>query len=156
MLYCIQNQLLLLQLLSALGLIGLLGSPFFFPGILYGLPRIPDSILKKKSNNGCWAKPKHRESRREGWGERREGWGVRSEERGVSAWRLNDVNYYIPETSPSLRRREGDQGGEFMKNSGEKKGWVHEDMSEAEAPWVHEDNSNLLQRLVRKPWFLFI
>ena len=39
-----------LQLLSALGMTGLLGSPFFFPGILYGLPRIPDSILKKKIN----------------------------------------------------------------------------------------------------------
>lgn len=39
-----------LQLLSALGMTGLLGSPFFFPGILYGLPRIPDSILKRKIN----------------------------------------------------------------------------------------------------------
>ncbi len=37
-----------LQIFSALGMIGLLGSPFFFPGILYGLPRIPDSFLKKK------------------------------------------------------------------------------------------------------------
>ncbi len=37
------------QLLSALGMIGLLGSPLFFPGILYGLPRIPDSIFRKSS-----------------------------------------------------------------------------------------------------------
>ena len=37
-----------LQLLSALGMTGLLISPFFYPGILYGLPRIPDSFLKKK------------------------------------------------------------------------------------------------------------
>lgn len=36
-----------LQLLSALGMIGLVCSPFFFPGILYGLPRIPDYIFKK-------------------------------------------------------------------------------------------------------------
>ena len=33
-----------LQSLSALALTGLLISPFFFPGILYGLPRLPDSI----------------------------------------------------------------------------------------------------------------
>jgi AraC-like DNA-binding protein len=31
----------LLQLISAIGLTGLLISPFFFPGILYGLPRFP-------------------------------------------------------------------------------------------------------------------
>jgi AraC-like DNA-binding protein len=31
----------LLQILSAAGLIGLLISPFFFPAILYGLPRLP-------------------------------------------------------------------------------------------------------------------
>jgi AraC-like DNA-binding protein len=30
-----------LQVLSGIGLIGLLVSPFFFPGILYGLPRLP-------------------------------------------------------------------------------------------------------------------
>ncbi|MEI7525872.1 MAG: hypothetical protein WCJ95_16130 [Mariniphaga sp.] len=35
-----------LQILSAVGMIGLLGSPFFFPGILYGLPCIPDKILR--------------------------------------------------------------------------------------------------------------
>ena len=33
-----------LQLFSALAMAGLLISPFFFPGILYGLPRLPDSI----------------------------------------------------------------------------------------------------------------
>lgn len=33
-----------LQILSGIGLIGLLVSPFFFPGILYGLPRLPDPI----------------------------------------------------------------------------------------------------------------
>ncbi len=37
-----------LQFFSALGMIGLLSSPFFFHGILYGLPRIPDYILKKR------------------------------------------------------------------------------------------------------------
>jgi hypothetical protein len=37
-----------LQFLSAMGMIGLLCSPFFFPGILYGLPRIPDKIVKKR------------------------------------------------------------------------------------------------------------
>jgi hypothetical protein len=31
-----------LQVLSALGMTGLLVSPFFFLGILYGLPRVPD------------------------------------------------------------------------------------------------------------------
>jgi len=31
-----------LQILSGLGLTGLLISPFFFPGILYGLPRLPE------------------------------------------------------------------------------------------------------------------
>jgi len=39
-----------MQLLAALGLIGLLGSPFFYPGILYGLPRIPDSFIKKRKD----------------------------------------------------------------------------------------------------------
>ena len=34
-----------LQILSGTGLIGLLISPFFFPGILYGLPRVPQGIL---------------------------------------------------------------------------------------------------------------
>ena len=37
------------QVLSALGMTGLLVSPFFFPGILNGLPRVPDSF-KKHSN----------------------------------------------------------------------------------------------------------
>ncbi len=32
----------ILQILSGAGLAGLLISPFFFPGVLYGLPRIPD------------------------------------------------------------------------------------------------------------------
>lgn len=30
-----------IQMISGLGLIGLLISPFFFPGVLYGLPRVP-------------------------------------------------------------------------------------------------------------------
>ena len=34
-----------LQILSGTGLIGLLISPFFFPGILYGLPRVPQRII---------------------------------------------------------------------------------------------------------------
>ena len=34
-----------LQVLSSAGLIGLLISPFFFPEILYGLPRVPQGIL---------------------------------------------------------------------------------------------------------------
>lgn len=34
-----------LRILSVAGLIGLLISPFFFPAILYGLPRFPDLIL---------------------------------------------------------------------------------------------------------------
>jgi AraC-like DNA-binding protein len=34
-----------LQVLSSIGLIGLLISPFFFPEILYGLPRVPQGIL---------------------------------------------------------------------------------------------------------------
>lgn len=33
-----------LQVLSATSLIGLLISPFFFPGILYGMPRLPESM----------------------------------------------------------------------------------------------------------------
>lgn len=35
----------LLQVISALGLGGLLLSPFFFPHILYGLPRIPNAVV---------------------------------------------------------------------------------------------------------------
>ena len=35
----------LLQVLSAAGLAGLLISPFFFPGILYGLPHIPEPVI---------------------------------------------------------------------------------------------------------------
>lgn len=37
-----------LQFLSVLGLIGLLGSPFIFPNILFGMPRIPDSFFREK------------------------------------------------------------------------------------------------------------
>jgi len=37
-----------LQLLSALGMIGLLSSPLFFPNILFGMPRIPDSYFSKR------------------------------------------------------------------------------------------------------------
>lgn len=39
-----------LQLLSSIGLGVLLVSPFFFPGILYGLPRFPVSNAKLKSS----------------------------------------------------------------------------------------------------------
>lgn len=37
----------ILRIISALGLIGLIISPFFFPAILYGLPRVPESIKSK-------------------------------------------------------------------------------------------------------------
>ena len=37
-----------LQFLSVLGLIGLLSSPFIFPNILYGMPRIPDSFFTRQ------------------------------------------------------------------------------------------------------------
>lgn len=40
-----------LQLLSALAMAGLLISPFFFPGILYGLPRLPKPILELQTRN---------------------------------------------------------------------------------------------------------
>ena len=39
-----------LQLLSGLGFIGLLGSPLFFPNILFGMPRIPDSFFRKNKS----------------------------------------------------------------------------------------------------------
>ena len=39
-----------LQVLSSTGLIGLLVSPFFFPGILYGLPKVPQVILTSESD----------------------------------------------------------------------------------------------------------
>jgi AraC-like DNA-binding protein len=35
------------RIFSAMGLIGLVISPFFFPAILYGLPRVPESIPPK-------------------------------------------------------------------------------------------------------------
>ena len=35
----------ILQVLSAIGLTGLVASPFFFPEVLYGLPRYPESFL---------------------------------------------------------------------------------------------------------------
>ena len=41
-----------LRILSIAGLIGLLISPFFFPAILYGLPRFPDSVVILKSREG--------------------------------------------------------------------------------------------------------
>lgn len=41
----------LLQILSGLGLTGLLISPFFFPEILYGLPRIPKPIAVDEKVN---------------------------------------------------------------------------------------------------------
>ena len=40
-----------LQILSGTGLIGLLISPFFFPGILYGLPRVPQGILTSEPDD---------------------------------------------------------------------------------------------------------
>ena len=39
-----------LQFLSALAIAGLLISPFFFPGILYGLPRLPESAMELQAN----------------------------------------------------------------------------------------------------------
>jgi AraC-like DNA-binding protein len=36
------------QVLSGAGLVGLLVSPFLFPGILYGLPRLPESALNAR------------------------------------------------------------------------------------------------------------
>ena len=39
-----------LQLLSGIGMIGLLVSPFFFPSILYGLPRMQAAPLKEERN----------------------------------------------------------------------------------------------------------
>jgi len=40
----------LLQIASAAGLIGLLIAPFFFPGILYGMPRFPGIIHEEEPN----------------------------------------------------------------------------------------------------------
>jgi AraC-like DNA-binding protein len=40
------------QVLSGAGLVGLLVSPFLFPGILYGLPRMPESTMNGKSVAG--------------------------------------------------------------------------------------------------------
>lgn len=37
-----------IQIVSAIGLTGLLCSPFFFPGILYGLPRLPEKMQMLK------------------------------------------------------------------------------------------------------------
>lgn len=39
----------LLQIISAIGLAGLLISPFFFPAILYGLPRYPENTREESS-----------------------------------------------------------------------------------------------------------
>ena len=39
------------RIFSAMGLIGLMISPFFFPVILYGLPRIPDSVMDEVKEN---------------------------------------------------------------------------------------------------------
>jgi AraC-like DNA-binding protein len=41
-----------LRILSITGLVGLLISPFFFPAILYGLPRFPESIVIFKAREG--------------------------------------------------------------------------------------------------------
>jgi AraC-like DNA-binding protein len=41
-----------LRILSITGLVGLLFSPFFFPAILYGLPRFPESVVEFKSGEG--------------------------------------------------------------------------------------------------------
>jgi AraC-like DNA-binding protein len=40
----------LIRVISAVGLIGLLISPFFFPTILYGLPRMPEKNEEEKDN----------------------------------------------------------------------------------------------------------
>lgn len=40
-----------LQILSGIGLTGLLISPFFFPNILYGLPQVPEEILTAVHNH---------------------------------------------------------------------------------------------------------
>lgn len=47
----------ILRVLSAVGLVGLLISPFFFPAILYGMPRIPSTVLAQKSNTGNTKEP---------------------------------------------------------------------------------------------------
>ena len=39
----------ILQLLSGAGLVGLLVSPFFFPSVLYGLPRVPEKKVSEVS-----------------------------------------------------------------------------------------------------------
>jgi len=39
------------QIIASIGLIGLLISPFFFPEILYGLPRLPNHFLKNGNGN---------------------------------------------------------------------------------------------------------
>ena len=39
------------RIFSAMGLIGLMISPFFFPVILYGLPRVPDSVMDEVKEN---------------------------------------------------------------------------------------------------------
>jgi AraC-like DNA-binding protein len=56
----------LLMVLTAVGFAGLLISPFFFPGILYGLPRLPESVLTAKNKvrelhrlNGLDKKTRH-------------------------------------------------------------------------------------------------
>ena len=41
-----------LQILSAAGLTGMLILPFFFPGILYGLPQLPESLVTLKNKEG--------------------------------------------------------------------------------------------------------
>lgn len=47
----------ILRVLSAAGLVGLLISPFFFPAILYGMPRIPTTVFSQKSNTGNTKEP---------------------------------------------------------------------------------------------------
>lgn len=42
----------ILQTISGIGMAGLLISPFFFPGILYGLPRLPKPTPVRKPVNG--------------------------------------------------------------------------------------------------------
>jgi len=42
----------ILQILSLAGLLGLLISPFLFPTILYGLPRLPESVIILKPSEG--------------------------------------------------------------------------------------------------------
>lgn len=53
------------RILSIAGLMGLLISPFFFPAILYGLPRLPETVInsKKRVNEHKYTSEKSAENR---------------------------------------------------------------------------------------------